>query len=258
MFMSKFLIQKDSGAMDEERYFVLQQLRNSVRLHTYEEVLMSNLGQFNEKGWIPVGTIQFVQGYVRNVYGIKCENPIEIPKYLRTDEFLKRDYYFTDYYGIPRSGKFFLKDASELKKFGEVVFADYLLFDYEKVNEFDNTLVLSKDHIYLVSSLYHIQAEYRVYVFNNTIQGISFYNGDCTVFPDINLIKKAVLLISYNETWLRSYTIDVMVGKRGTALIEVHNFTSVGLYSTLWGVDLLYAYRDGIDYLIHDNKELEV
>ena len=48
------------------------------------------------------------------------------------------------------------------------------------------------------------------------------------------------------------------MGKEGTAIIEVHNFTSVGLYTTLWGTDLLYAYRDGIDYLVNDNKIIEV
>jgi hypothetical protein len=44
-----------------------------------------------------------------------------------------------------------------------------------------------------------------------------------------------------------------MVGKEGTAIIEIHNFTSIGLYTTIWGNELLYAYRDGIDYLLNDN-----
>ena len=51
---------------------------------------------------------------------------------------------------------------------------------------------------------------------------------------------------------------DLMVSKiKGTAIVEVHNFTSCGLYSTIWGDNLLYAYRDGIDYLINDNKPIE-
>ena len=69
---------------------------------------------------------------------------------------------------------------------------------------------------------------------------------------------KAVELIKANEKWLRSYTIDIMVGPKGTAIIEVHNFTSVGLYHNLWGNNLLYAYRQGIDYLINDNKNIQV
>ena len=78
------------------------------------------------------------------------------------------------------------------------------------------------------------------------------------MLPDIDLIKKAVCLINVNEKWLNSYTIDVMVGKPGTALIEVHNFASVGLYATLWGDNLLWAYKDGIDYLINDNHGLKM
>ena len=37
-----------------------------------------------------------------------------------------------------------------------------------------------------------------------------------------------------------------------------HNFVSVGLYGTLWGNNLIYAYKDGIDYVINDNKELKL
>lgn len=121
----------------------------------------------------------------------------------------------------------------------------------------DAVFTLSKISDYLVSSLFSIETEYRVYVFQGEIEQISYYNGDCTVFPDINLIKKAISLINYHEKWLRSYTIDVMVGKTGTALIEIHNFTSCGLYSTLWGENLIQAYVDGIRYLRNDNKKLE-
>lgn len=260
--MAKFLVQVDSNVLDDEEKFVRQQLDSTKMLHSYELVSIKDIQSYNEKDLIPIGTIDFVHGYLRNVYGISRENPVEIPKYLRTEEFLKRTYFFTDYKGIPRSGKFFLKDASQLKNFGEVIVADYFitdeLFDYKKVNEFDSTLVLPKDHIYLVSSLFNIKAEYRVYVIANEIVAMVCYNGDCTVLPDVNLLKKAVTLIEHNEKWLRSYTIDVMVGAKGTAIIEIHNFASVGLYTTLWGSDLLYAYRDGFYYLVNDNKELEM
>lgn len=128
------------------------------------------------------------------------------------------------------------------------------LFDYKPKNELDSTLVLSKSHDYVISSPYNIKSEYRVYVLDGDIEHISLYNGDATVLPDVNLIKKAVSLINYNEKWLRSYSLDIMVGNEGTAIIEVHNFTSLGLYSSIWGTDLIYAYRDGIDYLLNDNS----
>lgn len=84
------------------------------------------------------------------------------------------------------------------------------------------------------------------------------YNGDCTKLPDISLIQKAVNLINYHEEYLKSYTIDVAVTSKGTCILEVHNFTSCGLYSTIWNSSLIYAYKDGIDYLRNDNHLLEV
>ena len=64
----------------------------------------------------------------------------------------------------------------------------------------------------------------------------------------------AHFVIQSNEKYLKSYTIDVIVGAFGTAVLEVHNFTSVGLYNTLWQCNLLDAYVDGINYLIYDNS----
>ena len=192
------------------------------------------------------------------MHGITRENPIEIPEYLRTDEFLKRDYKIVTWDKIPRTGKFFLKDVSELKSFGNEINATYTdidnLFNYVTKSKYDSSLVLSKEHYYQVSELFNIQSEYRVYIIDGKIEAISNYNGDVTILPDIHLINKAVGIINKNEEWLKSYTIDVMVGPKGTALIEVHNFASVGLYNTLWGDNLLYAYRQGIDYLINDNR----
>lgn len=130
------------------------------------------------------------------------------------------------------------------------------LFNYVPQNKFDSTLVLSKEHLYQVSSCFNILSEYRVYVIARKIEAIGHYNGDCTILPDIELIKKAVNIINNNEKHLKSYTLDIMVGKEGTAIIEIHNFTSVGLYNSLWGDNLLYAYKDGIDYLLNDNKEI--
>ena len=86
------------------------------------------------------------------------------------------------------------------------------------------------------------------------IVAISHYNGNPLLFPDTKLLEKVVMLISYHEKYLKSYTIDVMITKKGTSLIEIHNFTSVGFYTTLFGTDLLYAYKDGIDYLRKDNS----
>lgn len=257
--MADFVVQSEVGVLENEEKIVLDLLDRNPWLHSYTRVSKYQSDLVPERGKYPVGEIDFVEGYLRKACGLERENPIEIPKYLRTEEFLKREYIITTSEFLPKSGKYFLKDVTQLKKFGEVIEADFCLEALFKDKEgiSDYSLVLPKDHLYLVSSLYNIQSEYRVYVIGDEIEQICCYNGNCTIFPDVNLIKKAVALISINEKWLRSYTIDVMVGKEGTALIEVHNFTSVGLYSTLWGDNLLYAYRDGIDYLVYDNHLLE-
>ena len=260
--MSHFLLQKDSNTLDIEYVIIENLLKKNKYLHTYDIIDKLELDKIAGINMIPLGDIGFVTDYLRLIYDIDRENPIEIPEYLRTEEFLKRNYRIVDWTAIPRKGSFFLKDVSELKSFGNVMNATYTdidnLFNYVPQGKYDSTLVLDKDHLYQVSSLFNIQSEYRVYVIGGVIEAISNYNGDCTILPDIDIIKKAVNLINYNEKWLKSYTLDIMVGKEGTAIIEVHNFTSVGLYNNLWGDNLLYAYRDGLDYLINDNKEIKL
>lgn len=251
--MSYFILESNEELF-LEAYFLKEQLNRNKSLNTFDIVDKPFLVKDDE---YPVGRIPFVSKSL----GVH-ENPIEIPKYLRTDEFLKREYNFKTWQEVPRSGVFFLKAASTLKEFGKVVNADYEITDdlctYERKNEFDSTLVLNKNSIYIVSSLVRILSEYRVYVFQGEIEQISYYNGDCTVFPDLRLINKAVELINYNEKWLRSYTIDVAVTDNGTCLLEVHNFTSCGLYSVVWGSNLIQAYKDGIEYLRNDNSKLEI
>lgn len=260
--MAKFLVQSDKDTLELEEKIVRELLRDTKHVHESRSIHFSELDEVTEKGLIPVGTIQFVTKYLQNVYGFEKENPIEIPEYLRTEEFLKRDYNIVTVENIPRTGTFFLKDVSELKKFGQVITAEYFItdemFDDAPRGKFDLTLTFPKDHLYQVSEVFDIKSEYRVYVLDGSIECIAHYNGDATLFPDVSLIRKAVGLITLNEKWLKSYTIDVMVGPKGTALIEIHNFTSVGLYSTIWGTDLLYAYVDGIDYLLNDNRTITV
>jgi hypothetical protein len=262
--MSNFLIQNDPGTLDFETMIVKDLLENEKYTHDFSEMGINELKYRIESEniattLIPIGTIEFVSLYIKYAYGVETMNPIEIPKYLRTEEFLKRKYEIVTYDKIPKAGEWFIKDVSRLKKFGMVLDTTYQLpkdvFDEPKT-EFDTSLRLNKNHLYQVSEVFDIQSEYRVYVIDGKIQAISHYNGNPLILPDVNLIQKAVMLIECHEKWLKSYTIDVMVGSKGTAIVEIHNFTSVGLYSTLWGTNLLYAYRDGIDYLTHDNRQM--
>ena len=208
---------------------------------------------------IPIGDIDFVTAALKQAYpNFDKPVPIEIPIYLQTPEFLKRTYKIGTWKDIPETGRWFIKDASELKSFSLCSNMDFWyneeIFDYKPKHEYDMTLSLSKAHDYVISSPVKILSEFRVYVINRNIIDISFYKGDPTILPDVNLIKKAVQLINENEEYLKSYTIDVMITPKGTALIEIHNFSSIGLYTTIFDHDLLLAYEQGIDYLLKDNS----
>lgn len=254
--MADFLIQNDTSILELEEQILEQILKKNSIIHTVKYSKLSE--NIDNKGMIPVGTIEFVTKYLRNTENFDREIPVEIPKYLQTEEFLKREYNIVTWNKIPRTGKFFLKDVTKLKNFGEIVDAKYYdIDDIFSINNTDNTdysLKLSRDSYYQVSSILPIKSEYRVYVICNEIVAIANYNGDTLIFPDTKLLQKAVLLIQYNEKYLQSYTIDVAVGNFGTAILEIHNFTSVGLYTTLFGDNLATAYIDGIRYLLNDNS----
>lgn len=256
--MAMFLLQKEADTLEIEEAIIEELLKRNKYTHEYTTGTLRELSKTTNDKMIPVGTIEFVTRYLNKFGYCSHEVPVEIPKYLQTEEFLKRDYKICKWDDIPRHGKFFLKDVSELKKYGNITDTTYIdvddLFNYVPKNNFDATLVLSKEHMYQVSSILSIQTEYRVYVISNEIVAITNYEGSPVNIPDTKLLQKAVSLIQFNEKWLQSYTIDIAVGKFGTAILEIHNFTSVGLYHALWGSELLYAYVDGINYLKNDNS----
>lgn len=247
--MADILLQSDDNVLDLEYKIVKEILNRTKYLHTYQEMNIEQLRNKNiiKDGLVPIGTIEFVTEYLNRTEGFIKENPIEIPVYLRTEEFLKRKYSIVSFDDIPKDTQYFIKNVSTLKSMAQVTSFETLT----GLSEEDKT------SLYQVSEPIDIKSEYRVYVIGHEIQNIVNYNGDCTLFPDIRLLTKAIQLIKYNEQYLRSYTIDIMISNRGTSLIEIHNFTSVGLYSTLWSESLIYAYKHGIEYLLNDNKEIK-
>lgn len=256
--MAIFLIQKEKGVLELEELMVEDLLIRNKYTHTATYTSLDKLNKDIQNGLIPIGTIEFVTNYLKlHNPNFSHEIPIEIPTYLQTDEFLKREYKIVDWQNIPRKGVFFLKDVSRLKEFSGVTNTLYTdideLFNYVPTNKYDSTLVLDKTHLFQVSTILNIKTEYRVYVLNHTIAAISCYEGSPINLPDIDLLLKAIRLLNLNEKYLTSYTIDIAVGNFGTAILEIHNFTSVGLYNALWGSELLYGYVDGINYLLNDN-----
>lgn len=205
---------------------------------------------------IPIGTVRFIEQYLQMFKGIEIDNAIEVPPVLRTDEFLKRKYSIVPRDAIPRTGEFFIKDATQQKLFSYKGDLEFFLNDEmfrEKANEFDNSLRLDPNHLYQVSEIVNILAEYRVYVIGRKINSMCVFAGNPLIFPDADLIRKAVKLINAQSDSPRSYSLDVMVTPRGTAITEVHNFLGVGLYMVDWDEELLYAYKHGMDYILKHN-----
>ena len=269
-----FLIQNDPIGVDRvQMEILLEVLRHNKYDHSYE--LIDFDGFFKEekefefgasafrakaadefpayyKNAIPFGTIEFTTRWLQTFKGIEREIPIEIPPCLRQERFLKRKYNIVSVDQVPRKGDFFVKDASQAKWLKYKGDLEYQLNDEmfaPPISSRDNSIRFLSDHLYQVSEIVPIKAEYRVYIVNQKIEAICLYDGDPMVLPDVELVREAHRIYSHQPDCPRSYSMDLMVNNRGTSIIEMHTFTCLGLYSVLWDENLLYALRDGIRYV---------
>lgn len=206
--------------------------------------------------YIPFGNMSFVENFLSIFYGISYENAIEIPPVLRQERFLKRKYSIVPVWEIPGSGHYFIKDATRQKQFSYMGnLEDYLqdeMFE-PRTMEFDTSFRFDYEHLYQVSEIVTVLAEYRVYVLDGRINCVVQYKGNPLIFPDGDLIREAVTLYAESGESPKSWSMDVMVTPVGTAVLEVHNFMCLGLYTVDWDEDLLYALRDGLDYVLYKN-----
>ena len=207
---------------------------------------------------IPIGKIGFVEKFLKIFHGIEYENSIEIPPCLREERFLKRKYSIVPAWKLPRKGYYFVKDATRQKVFSYKGNLEFGLSDemFEpKTSEYDYSVRIDYEHLYQVSEIVQVFAEYRVYVLDGKVDTISHFAGDPFKLPDVDLIKEAVEIYGRQPDCPGSYSLDVMVTPRGTAITEIHNFMCLGLYNVNWDEDLLYAYRDGWEYVLNHNTE---
>ena len=110
----------------------------------------------------------------------------------------------------------------------------------------DESIFISKN--YLISNVVDIMSEYRVFVSDMSIKAIQFYDGDCTVFPNVSLLREMVGKYYLVQDRPKSYTMDIAVLKNGrTVILEVHPVVSVGTYGYS-EYALLQMYKDGIEF----------
>lgn len=248
----KFLLQKE--IIDSIELHIVKDLLDKDKvLHEYVIDSMDNVSKYYEN-MIPIGNIPFVQKWLSTCKGVNRMIPIEIPDFFRNKNyFLHRQYNVVPYEKLPRIGNWFIKDCTTLKN---GTYAGNVENSYQF-----NFETLDKSHMFVVSECVEPLSEYRIYVIDDKIEGVVNYDGDVSIFPNVNFVKMVQRLMSskvgYNGYKMRSYSFDVMIHKVNdelvSSLIEVHPFACIGLYSTLWGTNLLYAYKDGIDFYINNH-----
>ena len=259
--------QTESDALDIEIAELKSELDHS-HVDNYQFVTSDFLTNYDyswftkdlvKKYVIPVGSLEFVQTFLREFHNIPHMNPIEIPKCLRLPHILLRDYRIVSYNNLPREGEWFVKDVNKLKSWtyqGEIANLFSSNSFYEPVD---------KTHLFQVSELLPILSEYRIIVIENKIFGIQFYNGDPTVMPtpkEIKKIKEMVVRYSASKDCPGAYTLDVAVVKaenedgRDLALIEAHCATSAATYGCR-GAFLPRMYQLGFKWYLRHNTPIE-
>lgn len=233
---------------------ILKSILNKEKYqHTYRQDEMSTYMKLinydatgNLQYMVPVGNLDFVQTMLKSIHNVDRMNPIEVPDVLREEMFLKRKYSIIDGENLPKKGSYFIKYVSKLKEFTCIGNSESLHYNGRL-----------KDGLYQVSEIIDIKSEYRVFVAGDVIKAINFYDGNPEIFPDIDLIVDMVNTYKQDLDRPKAYTMDVAVAKnRGTLILEVHPWVSVGLYGYIFPNSLPYFYRDGFLYYVQSNKEL--
>lgn len=199
---------------------------------------------------IPVGSIQFVNTFMKIFYNCFQQKPIEIPIQFQTYEFLKREYKLCSFESLPTKGKYFIKNVSNLKEFSGIGNAS-------NITSIDNEIVLLDENSNYIVSEYikNILSEYRIYVIKNKVANICCYKGKPVANIDHNFIEKIISICKTIKNFPKSYSIDIMLNNKGWSILEFHNFASLGLYSVVWEKNLLDAYIDGFKYMLKNNSK---
>lgn len=237
----RFIVQKNQdGTMSSDCATVCEVLKEQNWLHQDETPYLIQLKTFEnmerdmfpylidpDSFEVPVGSIEFVEAYLRKMYGIEKIVPLLVPIQLDTPKYLGRKDALVSSKSELRdkasewgAEEIFLKSASQLK------------CDYTGVYDIRKDTLPSDKKMY-ISEVMNIYSEWRVFVSNEQIVGVKQYLGDPWVMPDKSRVYQMVREYTDCPT---AYTLDVAVaadlysGKQSTVVLEVHPFVSCGLY----------------------------
>lgn len=183
------------------------------------------IGRFKPEEWCPVGTIEFVEKYLRIFFGDeiadKAMKPLNIPDcFLNNSRFdcgryvwnknLKEDFDDTD------DKQYFIKDNIKIKNPNNGIMS--LVEAYNKGLEDVQVSTLIKKNV----------SEWRAFIHNGKVVDIKNYSGDPFVFPDMDTILNSYIpRLDFKEG-----TLDVYIDgfEEETYILECHRFFSCGLY----------------------------
>lgn len=238
----KFLLQTMYGKINDVEVFNARDLiQNSRGLNSYLLMDYTELKKTNNdySDWIPIGTLEFVRTWLKKYKDIEEMKPIEVPEILREEKYLGRSYDIVSFEDLELKGYKFIKDIDKLKQFS-------FTGDLGNLDKNDKSIFVSQN--YLISNVVDIMSEYRVFVSDMSIKAIQFYDGDCTVFPNVSLLREMVGKYYLVQDRPKSYTMDIAVLKNGrTIILEVHPVVSVGTYGYS-EYALLDMYKNGIQF----------
>jgi len=215
--MALFILESKNGRVLHDFSFHMLEATswiNWLNMENLHECALSDVEnsftkRFGDSG-IPVGSIEFVLDYYKRNYGITGIMPINIPKELQTDRFLKRKLY-RDREEVPEGEKVFVKSLREFKGFTDIV-------DKKDIPEGE----------YLISEVVELESEWRGFIMDGELLDMRSYAGNFKVQPDYNIVDE---MIESYESSPRAYTLDLGVTSCGdTVIIEAHEFFSCGLY----------------------------
>lgn len=178
---------------------------------------------------VPLGDLNFVRDFLHNVEQLGHDvadanlTPLEVPPAIQ--KYINREYVFLRGKDIPEimlnSQKYFIKDASHLKKWNSLIY------------DGDITGFIEPETMYVLTEKVIFLSEWRVFVHRGEIEGTYNYLGDPAIFPDTETLYDMISELSESHS-PKSYTLDVGIvsydGKRKTEPIEVHPFVACGLY----------------------------
>jgi len=206
---------------DNSFKFIYSDLSDIVNLKTLHEIDPSE--------WCPIGTIEFVEKYIRTYFGDEVANktlkPLNVPECFLSNSM-----------NLGRAVNNIVLDETNTAWH---ILGGLYAKDNEKIKNPKNGVYFTLDDIrraglkdVQISSLIpddHISSEWRVFIHNGEAVDIKNYSGNPFAFPNKESIDSYIYQLN---GLLKEGTLDVYVDEidGDTYVMECHKFFSCGLY----------------------------